>query len=139
MSDELAAALAGLRLLAVEDDLDTADLIARVLREHGISVEFVLSTHEALGRLKEGRFDVLLSDIGLPGQSGYALIAEVRALPSHQNGNIPAAALTALARSEDRQRALLAGFDTHLAKPVDPNELVALVASLGLRSRRTSP
>jgi signal transduction histidine kinase len=136
ISGEVAAALAGLRVLVVEDDLDTADLVARVLREYGIGVEFVLSTHEALGRLKEGRFDVLLSDIGMPGQSGYALIADVRALPPRQNGSIPAAALTALARSEDRQRALLAGFDTHLAKPVDPNELIALVASLSLRSRR---
>lgn len=139
LPDEVAAALAGLRVLVVEDDLDTADLVARVLREYGVGVEFVLSTQEALGRLKEGRFDVLLSDIGMPGRSGYALIAEVRALPPDRNGTIPAAALTALARSEDRQRALLAGFDTHLAKPVDPNELVTLVASLALRSRRDHP
>lgn len=134
--DEAAAVLAGLRALVVEDDLDTADLAARVLREYGVGVEFVLSPEQALRRLKTARFDVLLSDIGMPGQSGYALIAAVRALPPNQNGNIPAAALTALARSEDRQRALRTGFDAHLAKPVDPDELVTLVASLALRSRR---
>ena len=136
ISGEVAAALAGLRVLVVDDDLDTADLVARVLREYRVDVEFVLSAHQGLGRLREARFDVLLSDIGMPGQSGYDFIAEVHALPQDQNGSIPAVALSAFARSEDCQRALRAGFDSHLAKPVDPDELVAAVASLAICSRR---
>ena len=76
---------------------------------------------------------VLLSDIGMPHQDGYELIRSVRALPAKEGGLIPAAALTAFARSEDRTRALLAGFQSHLAKPIEPSELVAVVASLAGR------
>ncbi len=82
------------------------------------------------------RPDVLVSDIGMPEVDGYRLILEVRRLPDDQGGNTPAAALTAFARSEDRRRALMAGYESHIAKPVEPAELIAVVASLAGRMRR---
>jgi CheY-like chemotaxis protein len=82
---------------------------------------------EALDRVLP---DVLVSDIGVPGEDGYSLIRKIRARGAERGGNLPAAALTAYARSEDRIRALKAGFQTHLAKPVDPAELVATIAAL---------
>lgn len=85
---------------------------------------------EALEKLEAGLYDALVSDIGMPGMDGYELIARVRLLPPERNGRIPAAALTAYARSEDRARALRAGFDLHVAKPVEPDELVVAIASL---------
>jgi CheY-like chemotaxis protein len=94
------------------------------------------SAAEALTLLKEKRPDVLVSDIGMPEVDGYRLILEVRQLPDHQGGNTPAAALTAFARSEDRRRALMAGYESHIAKPVEPAELIAVVGSLAGRMRR---
>jgi CheY-like chemotaxis protein len=88
---------------------------------------------QALGR---ERPDILVADIGMPGEDGYSLIRSIRALPPDRGGSIPAAAVTALARAEDRRRALLAGFQTHVAKPVDVVELVAVVASLAGRTGR---
>jgi CheY-like chemotaxis protein len=82
------------------------------------------------------RPDILVADIGMPGEDGYSLIRSIRALPRDRGGSIPAAAVTALARAEDRRRALLAGFQTHVAKPVDVVELVAVVASLVGRTGR---
>jgi CheY-like chemotaxis protein len=94
------------------------------------------SAREAIALFKEKRPDVLVSDIGMPEVDGYRLILEVRRLADNQGGNTPAAALTAFARSEDRRRALMAGYESHIAKPVEPAELIAVVASLAGRMRR---
>ena len=99
-------------------------------------VEMAGSTDEALNTLQGSIFDVLVSDIGMPGEDGYALMRRVRALDPDRNGDIPAVALTAYARGEDRIKAIRAGFHVHAAKPVDPAELIAAVANLGgLRAR----
>jgi CheY-like chemotaxis protein len=88
------------------------------------------SAAEALALIESGRPDVLVSDIGMPGEDGYALIRKVRALGAARGGNVPAIALTAYARAEDRVKAILAGFQHHVVKPVEPGELIAMVASL---------
>jgi CheY-like chemotaxis protein len=80
--------------------------------------------------------DVLISDIGMPGHDGYELIGAIRRLPAEAGGTVPAAAITAFARSEDRRRAMLAGFQTHIAKPVEPIELITVIASLAGRIGR---
>jgi CheY-like chemotaxis protein len=90
---------------------------------------------EALRLLGAERPDVLLSDIGMPGEDGYALIERLRALPPEAGGDLPVVALTAYARTEDRTRALLSGFSTHVPKPVEPLELLAVIASLARRGR----
>ena len=91
------------------------------------------TAREALDLLDKDSFDVLLSDIEMPGTDGYQLIQELRQRSAAQGGAVPAAALTAYARTEDRLRALRAGFQLHLAKPVQPSELVTVVASLAAR------
>lgn len=88
------------------------------------------SAEEGLAALRRGRADILVSDIGMPGTDGYQFIRAVRKLSDEVGDKIPAIALTAFARSEDRQRAMLAGFDIHIAKPVEPAELIAVVARL---------
>jgi CheY-like chemotaxis protein len=125
--------LAGIRVLIVEDDDDARALVARVLEGQGAFVEAVSSAREALAALEKERIDVLLSDIEMPGTDGYQLIRELRLRPSQQGGSVPAVALTAYARTEDRLRALRAGFQLHLSKPVQPAELLAVVASLATR------
>jgi CheY-like chemotaxis protein len=95
-----------------------------------MSVSTAADARAALALLRESRFDVLVSDIGMPDTDGYALIRQIRELPVDRGGNIPALSLTAYARSEDRTKALRAGFNTHLAKPIDPGELVVVIASL---------
>jgi signal transduction histidine kinase/CheY-like chemotaxis protein len=122
--------LAGLRLLVVDDEADARDWIGRVLADNGAQVCVLASAAEALQRLPEFHPDVLLSDIGMPGTDGYALIRQVRALPVALGGTTPAIALTAFARAEDRDRALDAGFQLHLGKPIDELELVAAVAGI---------
>jgi CheY-like chemotaxis protein len=89
--------------------------------------------HEALEQIRTRLPHVIVSDLGMPEHDGYDLIRAVRALPTERGGAIPAAALSAFARSEDRRRAIMAGFQTHVAKPVEPAELVAIVASLAGR------
>ncbi len=121
--------LDGVSVLVVDDEPDARELIRRVLAGSGARVVVAGSASEALDQIEEGQFDLLVSDIGLPETDGYDLIRQVRArgIPAR---DLPAAALTAFARSEDRRRALLAGFQVHVSKPVDPDELVAVVASL---------
>lgn len=126
--------LRGLRILVVDDDPDTLDLIRRVLAVHAAEVTGVPSVAKCLERLQAETYDVLLSDIGMPDEDGFALIRKVRALAG-PNRNIPASSVTAFARSRDREHALLAGFDAHLVKPVEPGELVAVVLSL-IRNQR---
>jgi PAS domain S-box-containing protein len=127
--------LSGLRVLVVDDEVDARELIATVLEQCGSRVERAGSAREALEKLEAWRPDILLSDIGMPDEDGYALIRQVRSLPPDRSGTIPAASLTAYAGAEDRRRALLAGFNMHVPKPVEPAELVAVVASLGRIAR----
>ena len=121
--------LDGVRVLVVDDEPDARDLIRRVLQEHGAVVAAVASGQEALRALAAEPPHVLLSDIGMPGMDGYQFIRSVRAGDPDYH-RVPAIALTAFARSEDRKKALLAGYQTHLAKPFDIAELVIVVAGL---------
>ncbi|HEV8579353.1 MAG TPA: ATP-binding protein [Thermoanaerobaculia bacterium] len=128
--------LRDLRVLVVEDEADTRELVVTALEQCGAEVEAAGSVPEALAAYDREKPDVLVSDIGFPEEDGYSLIRKVRARESGHGGNgdgVPAAALTAYARTEDRQRAFEAGFQTHLAKPVDPSELIATVARLAGR------
>jgi signal transduction histidine kinase/ActR/RegA family two-component response regulator len=127
--------LAGRRILVVDDEADARDLLAEILGQAGADVVVVSSADEALETLRRSRPDVLVSDIGMPGDDGYVLIRKVRALGSEQGGQVRALALTAYARSEDRALALEGGFHTHIAKPVDPLELTALIAGLAPERR----
>ena len=122
--------LVGRRILVVDDEADARDLLAEILGHAGATVAVVSSADEALETLSRWRPDVLVSDIGMPGDDGYVLIRKVRALSAEEGGLVRALALTAYARSEDRALALEAGFHTHIAKPVDPLELTALIAGL---------
>jgi CheY-like chemotaxis protein len=121
--------LDGLSVLVVDDDHESREVVAAHLASRHAVVLTAESAAEALETLKREHVDVLLADIAMPGEDGYALIRHVRALDA--TASIPAAALTALAREEDRQHALDAGFQLHLAKPIDGRALVAAVASLG--------
>jgi PAS domain S-box-containing protein len=124
------ARLKGIKVLVVDDEPDARALIARILGEFQAEVVTAASAQEALELVRRERPALLLSDIGMPDVDGYALLRGVRALPRDQGGDVPAVALTAFARPEDRKRALLGGFQMHLAKPIDPTELVAAVANL---------
>ncbi|EJM98633.1 response regulator [Herbaspirillum sp. YR522] len=129
--------LTGLRVLLVEDEVDARELVQHILEEHGATVDAVGSANAALEAFRRVRPHVIVSDIGLPGQDGYELMRNLRELEATQADDAPltpAAALTALARTEDRRRALMAGFQAHIAKPVDPLELLFLVASLSGRT-----
>jgi len=126
--DELT--LEGLRILVVDDEPDARALARRVLEERGAHVVTVASALEAMAVVGgDSAPSVVVSDIGMPNEDGYDFIRNMRALPGLA-GRIPAVALTALARTEDRQRALLAGYQTHISKPVDPAELVAVIADV---------
>lgn len=125
--------LEGLTVLAIDDEPDARNLIKRVLEECGAKVILAASAAEGLEMMKSQRPDVILSDVGMPGGDGYEFIKKVRSLSHEDGGRTPAAALTAFARAEDRTRALRAGYQMHVAKPVDPLELTAVVASLVVR------
>jgi signal transduction histidine kinase/CheY-like chemotaxis protein len=124
------AGLSGLRVLVVDDEADARDMIAVILTQRGAEVSTAGSVHEALTALDRVRPDVLVSDIGMPGEDGYSLIRQVRARPAERGGRTPAAALTAYARAEERSRALASGFQMHAPKPIDPDELVTVVQAL---------
>ena len=123
-------ALDGLQVLIVDDDTNICQAITAVLEQYGAQVTAVTSALAALAAIAKKKPDILISDIGMPHQDGYSLIATVRALAPEQGGRIPAIALTAFVREEDRSRTLQAGFQTYVAKPVEPDELVAVVAHL---------
>jgi hypothetical protein len=131
-----AGALAGALVLAVDDEPDTLDLLVTLFARQGAKVVAARSAPEALEALGRVRPDVIVSDIGLPGQSGYDLLRAVRASGEEAGGWVPALALTGYAGEGDGREALLAGFQTHLSKPVDPAALVASVARLWRRGRR---
>jgi PAS domain S-box-containing protein len=122
--------LTGLRVLVVDDDADARQWISTVLKESGAEVIAVGSVSEALEALERHRPNVLVSDIGMPGEDGYALIRKIRELEQQMNGHIPAVALTAYARVEDYQKAIAEGFQLHVAKPIRAVELIAVVAGL---------
>jgi signal transduction histidine kinase/ActR/RegA family two-component response regulator len=128
--------LKGVRVVAVDDDADARKLLEVVLTHSEAEVTVVATVSEAVEAVRRLHPDVLLSDIEMPGEDGYSLITRVRALSPEEGGNTPAAALTAYARVEDRTRALRAGFQQHLPKPVEPAELVAVVANLAGREWR---
>lgn len=133
---ETCTELKGIRVLVVDDETDARALVKRLLEDCNAVVVSAGSAAEAITVLDNQKFDVLVSDIGMPGEDGYALIKRVRALGNQRSADIPAIALTAYARAEDRVRAISAGFQMHLAKPVEPVELVTMVASAaGLRIR----
>ena len=127
--------LDGLHVLVVEDEPDGRDLVQRILEDRGARVTSCTSTDEGLTAFNTERPDLIISDIGMPGQDGYEFIRRLRTLESGHSSFTPAAALTAMARAEDRHRALLAGFQAHIAKPVDPLELVVVLAALVRRNR----
>jgi CheY-like chemotaxis protein/two-component sensor histidine kinase len=125
---DLGVGLEAIRLLVVEDEADTLEFLRRLLTTHGATVFTAASAGEALTLVRDQRPDLMISDIGLPEMDGYDLIQRVRREPS-PGRDMPAIALTAYARSEDRTRALRAGYQAHIAKPVEPNELLAMIAS----------
>jgi PAS domain S-box-containing protein len=127
---ERPAQIRGLRLLVVDDDDDGRALITTILEQCGCRVRTASNVEEALRKFEEEVPDVLLSDIGMPGQDGYDLIRKVRGRPRDAGGDVPAAALTAYARADDRRKMLNAGYSIHLPKPVEPAELVAVVTTL---------
>ena len=127
------ASLNGLRVLVVDDEHDARTLLTAMLERCGAQAVAVSSAREGLDSLESWKPDVLIADIGMPVEDGYALIKKVRALPRERGGHTPALALTAYARTEDRVRALSEGYQVHLAKPVDRYELAAVVASLAER------
>jgi signal transduction histidine kinase/CheY-like chemotaxis protein len=132
-----AAELAGLRVLIVDDEPDARLLLKTLMEQSGAKVRAAASASEALAALKDFRPDILVSDIGMPQEDGYALLRCVRALSPEEGGRIPAIALTAYAQEDDRMRALLAGFQVHVAKPINPAEFVAVIVGLaGVTSRK---
>ena len=130
LRNSAATSLRGVRVLVVDDDTDARQMISAVLRRSGAEVRACCSAGEALTALPQWRPDVLMSDIGMPYEDGYELIHKVRALTDEHGGRVPAAALTAYAREEDRKRAIAEGYQMHVAKPASSAELVAAVATL---------
>ncbi|HEV7474984.1 MAG TPA: ATP-binding protein [Pyrinomonadaceae bacterium] len=125
--------LEGINVLLVDDETDALDMITVELAQHGAQVTAVTNAEAALEALEQKQFEVLISDIGMPKIDGYELIRQIRQQEEGSNKRIPAVALTAYARVQDRMRAIMAGFSTHIAKPVEANELVTVVASLAGR------
>jgi CheY-like chemotaxis protein len=125
--------LSGLRVLVVDDEPDARELLTTLLGLYGIEVTSAANANDALQAFVEVRPNILLSDIGMPGEDGYSLIRRIRELGDSKGGQTPAVALTAYTRREDRTRAIGAGFDVHVAKPVEPGELLVVLATLSGR------
>jgi len=131
--------LAGLRVLVVEDQQDSREIVVAALQHHGVEVEEAATSEEALAAIDRAVAsrrlpDVIVSDIGLPGEDGYRLIEQISLRAPSRGGAIPLIALTAYGSSQDKRRALAAGFRTHLTKPVEPNVLAAAVAAVAGRT-----
>jgi len=124
------AVLKGLRVLVVDDEADARELMRIVLRSSGAEVMSAASAEEAFEQVEQWHPDILVSDIGLPDVDGYALIQKLRTLEAERGWSIPALAVTAYARAEDRTRALSSGFQMHVAKPLEPADLVAAITRL---------
>jgi light-regulated signal transduction histidine kinase (bacteriophytochrome) len=134
---ELAGALVGLRCLVVDDDRDASDLVAALLAKDGAEVTIAPDAAAALAMIGVRELDVLISDVGMPDIDGIQLMRELRQRPAERGGRLPAVALTAYGRAHDRTAVLTAGFSAHVRKPVDAEELVAVVASVCGRTGRT--
>jgi CheY-like chemotaxis protein len=131
--------LDGLVVLVVDDQADARELVTQVLSGAGAQVLAARTADEALALVQSHRPQLVISDIGMPDKDGYQLMRELRRMPVASGGRTPALALTAFARSEDRTRALLAGYQGHMAKPIEPRELVLMIGSLaGLTGWKTS-
>jgi signal transduction histidine kinase/ActR/RegA family two-component response regulator len=128
------ADLKGIKVMVVDDEVDAIGLVKRMMEKCGAMVTASTSGAECLDGISTLRPDVVILDIGMSDMDGYTLIGKLRALSPEQGGRTPAVALTAFARSEDRRQAMLAGFDVHVAKPVEPSELVAVVSRLARRN-----
>ncbi|MEH2346813.1 MAG: response regulator [Nostoc sp.] len=129
-SSVVSTPLAGLRVLVVDDEADTRNFLSFMFEEYGAFATAVASVDEALAILQQAKTDILISDIGMSEQDRYTLIRKLRSLEPEKGGCIPAIALTAYTREEDRLEALSAGFQQHLSKPIDPTKLIAMVANL---------
>jgi CheY-like chemotaxis protein len=127
------ARMIGVKVVIVDDEPDARALLRRLLEDCDAEVHAAETVEQAVALVQSERPHVLISDIGMPGEDGYGLIRRVRALPAETGGQTPAVALTAYARAEDRVTAIVAGFQHHLSKPVEPNELIAVVTSLAGR------
>jgi len=121
-------------MLLIDDDADTLRMLTVMLTEHGAQVQAAASAAEALEALRWFKPDVVVSDLAMPCEDGYSLIKKVRAMESETGTRVPAVALTANVRAEDRARALAAGFNTFVAKPVEPGELITTIAELVTKS-----
>ncbi len=130
---EPGARLAGLRIVVVDDDPDCLEMLATLLRQQDATVRTSASAAEALALVEEWTPSLLVADIEMPGEDGYSLVRRVRTLPLERGGATPAVAVTAYGRVEDRIRSVAAGFDVHLTKPIEPAELIAVVANLARR------
>ena len=126
--------LKGIKVMVVDDEADAIGLVKRMMEDCGATVTACTSGTECLDCIAKLRPNVVIMDIGMPEMDGYMLIGKLRALSPEQGGRTPAVALTAFVRSEDRRQAMLAGFDVHVAKPVEPGELVAVVSRLARRN-----
>ena len=129
-------ALKGVRVLVVEDEADSREMLVMVFKRSGATVTAAASAGEAMEALRRATPDLLVCDIGLPGEDGYELIRRVRAHEAEEGGRLPALALTAYASPAHRQQALAAGFDKQVSKPVVPVELVTQASLLARRSDR---
>jgi CheY-like chemotaxis protein len=129
--------LGGIRVLLVDDDEDTRDIIERVLSRRGAAVVAVPSAAAALETFGRQRFDVLLVDVMMPAMDGYEFMRRIRELPPEKGGLVPAATITARVVTDDRLESLRAGFQNHLAKPIEPSDLVEVVAALAGRTSST--
>jgi signal transduction histidine kinase/CheY-like chemotaxis protein len=134
MTDGARPGLDGVDILLVEDHEASREMVELLLRNAGAHVTAVATAADAHRELDRGAPDILVCDIQLPGEDGYSFVRKIRLRPEHEGGRIPAVALTAFGRGEDRVRALEAGFQVHMAKPVDPAELLALVRALVFRT-----
>jgi CheY-like chemotaxis protein len=123
----------GLSILIIDDELDAREMLASLLSSCGASVATADSARGGLLALEKRRFDVIVSDIGMPDEDGYDFIERVRALPPEGGGRTPAIALTAYVRTTDRTKALLSGFNAHVTKPVDSRELLGVIAEVSER------
>jgi CheY-like chemotaxis protein len=124
-----------LQILVVDDQPDTRDYLSFVLEQAGATVTVAASAGKALQALARSKPDVLLSDIGMPDMDGYMLLQQVRSLPLQHLGQIPAIALSAYAGEFERQQAIAAGFQMHLAKPVEPEKLISAIVNLFNQNR----
>jgi CheY-like chemotaxis protein len=125
-----AVSLEGARILMVDDDASTREMMQLMLEQFGADVVTAASADEALSKLQPGRYDAILADIGMAEVSGYELIARVRALGPEKGGDVPAIAITGYTGKEERMHAIASGFQNHLSKPIEPGELAGAIAAI---------